>query len=456
MSHPQPLIEADLIHKTVQAVLRPEDAFTDLFVEQTTVGVCSATADAVRTMEIRTQQGSSLRRVNATSQRLVHVPSISEVGMGLLIQAFANDRSSMQPASIPLLDTWMPPMPEMVQIAQEVANEVKQQDPSRLQAEVFVRHLRQVVLIGRSDGRLAQSTRYYTKLSIEAVVQHERKIRRSRRQAGSSHPHDLCHNQHHLQLARQAAEAAIQKVEAVPIASGEMTVILGPGGPATLLHEACGHALEADLAQHPKSAYYGRLGEQVAAPTVTVIDDPAAAPSQTPIYHLDDEGEPAQPTVLIEKGVLRNYLYDRRTALAAGEAANGHGRRLSYAYPPLPRMSATYLAPGEIPPADIIKETKYGLFVRDIAGGKTDMGSGRFNLHVNECYLVEDGHLTAPVQGVILSGHGPKVLNAIDRVGNDFEFLSLAYGCNKLDQFPLFVTVGQPTIRVQELAVQGV
>ncbi len=449
------MIDEDLIRATITSILRPRDAFADLFAEQTSIAVCEVADGEVRDMQLRSRQGVGLRRGDAERMHHVHTNGLQEAELHTLTQALHNgavsrplDQHSQEACDNDLA------VEELLRIAQEAEAEAQQHYGDTLKTHVTTRAVRQMVQIGRSDGQIVYEERNYTSIHIDAIVRRDRKVRSSQRVVGVSHIADLCQNDLHRRLAREAAQSAINRLDAIAPPTGEMTIILGAGGPATLFHEACGHALEADLAHHPGSAYHSLLDTQVAAPMVTLIDDPLAF-GQSPVYTVDDEGEPARPTILIDQGVLRSYLYDRHRAYQVGRHSNGHGRRLSYAYPPLPRMSATYLAPGESSPKEMIEETRRGILVQSITGGDTDMGSGRFNLRVGEGYLIENGQLTAPIQGAMLSGRGLDVLKAIDRVGNDLTLLSHCYTCNKLGQFPLLVSVGQPTVRISQMAVWG-
>ncbi|HEX7734146.1 MAG TPA: TldD/PmbA family protein [Ktedonobacteraceae bacterium] len=450
------MLDHDVVHAALADVLRSGDTFADLFAERITNAVYELTDGELRNARVRTEQGVGLRRVRDGTSQYVHTPDLSEAGVRALVPCL---RDEVRPTA-PAFATCQTPgaerlLAEMLRLAEAALAEARRHSSPRFTTHITTRVVAtwQTVLVGRSDGRIVRDQRDHAAIHVEVVLRHERKVRKSRRSVGATHLAGLCQDDSHLAIARQAMEAALLRVEAVEAPSGEMTVILGPGGPAVLLHEACGHALEADIARQASSAYAGCLGRQVAAPIITVIDDPAPSESAA-LYHFDDEGEPARPTVLIEQGILRNYLYDRRSA-GAGRASNGHGRRLSYAYQPLPRMSTTYVAPGESSFEEIVAGTKQGILVQSISGGDTDMGSGRFNLRVDEGYLVENGRITAPILGTMLSGHGPKVLHAIDRVSTDCQFLNYCYLCNKLDQFPLVVSVGQPALRVPQLLVWG-
>lgn len=447
------MIDHDSVRCALARCMRPTDTFADLFAERNVVGSYEIANGVSKDIQFRTYQGIGLRRASAFESHHVHTTDLSEQGLEALTGVLKHGRPLPPPPSntIHIYDEDAA-IKELGQVAWEVATEAAAS--GNIDVYVIARLFKQQVLIGCYDGVIREDIREYAAVRINVTARQGQKVRSSQRAIGARSADDLRIGDSHRQLARQTVEAALQRLDAIDAPSGEFPVILGPGGPATLLHEACGHPLEADLALHPKSAYYGLLNMRVAAPCVTLLDDPVAVP-QAPIYTYDDEGEPAQPTVLIEQGILRNYLFDKRTGQAAGKRSNGHARRLSYAYPPLPRMSMTYIAPGESSPSDIIAETPQAILVHAISGGDTDMGSGRFNLQVSEAHLVERGRITAPLKGVVLSGRGPDVLQAIDRVGNDIMFVNHCYVCNKLNQFPLLVSIGQPTLRISTMSVWG-
>lgn len=218
-----------------------------------------------------------------------------------------------------------------------------------------------------------------------------------------------------------------------------------------MVHEACGHGLEADLVQKGLSVYQNKLGQKVAADGVSVIDD-GTLPSRNGSYHFDDEGCPAQRTVLIENGILKAYMNDRMTAMRQGTSPTGNGRRESYQYRPVPRMSNTYIAPGQDDPEDIIRDTQRGLLVKRMGGGQVNTTNGDFVFDVQEGYLIENGKISSPVRGATLTGNGPQVLMDIDRVGND-----LGFGLGMCGKDGQSVPVGdaQPTIRIKSLTVGG-
>ncbi len=232
-----------------------------------------------------------------------------------------------------------------------------------------------------------------------------------------------------------------------------MTLVLGPGWPGVLLHEAVGHGLEGDFNRKGTSAFAGRLGERVAAPCVTVVDD-GALPGRRGSLSLDDEGTPTANTLLIENGVLRGYMQDQLNARLMGMAPTGNGRRESYAHPPLPRMTNTYMLPGDRDPREIIASVDRGLYAANFGGGQVDITSGKFVFSANEAYLIENGKIGAPVKGATLIGNGPDVLTRVTMVGNDMKLDPGVGTCGKEGQ-NVPVGVGQPTLRVDGLVVGG-
>jgi TldD protein len=239
----------------------------------------------------------------------------------------------------------------------------------------------------------------------------------------------------------------------VPAPAGTMTVVLGPGWPGILLHEAIGHGLEGDFNRKGTSAFSGRIGERVASPLCTVVDDGTLA-SRRGSLNVDDEGTPTQCTTLIERGVLKGYLQDKLNARLMKTAPTGNGRRESYAHLPLPRMTNTYLLPGEHEPAEIIASVERGLYAVNFGGGQVDITSGKFVFSASEAYLVENGRVTRPVKGATLIGNGPDVLTKVTMVGNDLKLDDGVGTCGK-DGQSVPVGVGQPTLKVAALTVGG-
>jgi TldD protein len=262
----------------------------------------------------------------------------------------------------------------------------------------------------------------------------------------------LDHDQY-LEYAREAARRAILNLDAVEAPAGAMDVVLGPGWPGILLHEAIGHGLEGDFNRKGVSAFSGRIGQRVASESCTVVDD-GTIPGRRGSLNVDDEGTPTSRTVLVENGILRGYLQDRLNARLMGVAPTGNGRRESYAHMPMPRMTNTFMLGGESDPEEIIASVDSGLYAVSFGGGQVDITNGKFVFSASEAYLIEHGKLTRPVKGASLIGNGPDVLTRITMVGNDLALDSGVGTCGKNGQ-SVPVGVGLPTIRINGLTVGG-
>jgi len=254
-------------------------------------------------------------------------------------------------------------------------------------------------------------------------------------------------------FAQEAARQAIVNLDAVNAPAGYLDVVLGPGWPGILLHEAIGHGLEGDFNRKKVSAFSGRIGEQVAAPSVPVIDD-GTMPGRRGSLNVDDEGTPTGRTVLIENGILRGYLQDRLNARLMGMPLTGNGRRESYAHIPMPRMTNTFMLPGDSDPEEIIRSVKHGLYAVNFGGGQVDITNGKFVFSASEAYMIEDGKVARPVKGATLIGNGPDVLTRVSMVGNDLQLDEGVGTCGK-DGQSVPVGVGLPTIRVDGMTVGG-
>jgi TldD protein len=253
--------------------------------------------------------------------------------------------------------------------------------------------------------------------------------------------------------AKKAVDQALVNLDAKPAPAGTMTVVLGPGWPGVLLHEAVGHGLEGDFNRKGTSAFSGRIGERVASPGVTVVDD-GTLERRRGSLNIDDEGNPTQRNVLIEDGVLKGYLQDSLNARLMKVAPTGNGRRESFAHIPMPRMTNTYMLNGDKDPQEIIASVKNGLYAVNFGGGQVDITSGKFVFSASEAYLIENGKVTAPVRGATLIGNGPDALTRIALIGNDMELDSGVGTCGKEGQ-SVPVGVGQPTLRIDGLTVGG-
>lgn len=311
----------------------------------------------------------------------------------------------------------------------------------------------EVVLVTRSDGLLAADVRPLVRLSLQVIA--EEKGRREQGVAGGGGRFSYSYFTDEVlqDYAKKAVHQAVVNLDARPAPAGTMTVVLGSGWPGILLHEAIGHGLEGDFNRKGSSAFSGRVGERVAAPGVTVIDD-GTIPQRRGSLNIDDEGNPTQCTVLIEDGILRGYLQDSLNARLMNFPVTGNGRRESFAHIPMPRMTNTYMLNGDKDPAEIIASVKHGLYAANFGGGQVDITSGKFVFSAAEAYMIEDGKITYPVKGATLIGNGPDVLTRVSMIGNDMMLDPGVGTCGK-DGQSVPVGVGQPTLRIDGLTVGG-
>lgn len=310
------------------------------------------------------------------------------------------------------------------------------------------------ILVAASDGTFAADVRPLVRLNVSVIVEDNGRREQGYQGGGGRFAYDaFFEDDCAVQYARAAVREALINLEAVPMPAGLMPVVLGPGWPGVLLHEAIGHGLEGDFNRKGSSAFAGRIGERVASPLCTIVDD-GTLPGRRGSLNIDDEGVSSQCTTLIEKGVLKTYMQDKHNARLMKTASTGNGRRESYAHLPLPRMTNTYMLAGPHDPQEIIKSVKKGLYAVNFGGGQVDITNGKFVFSTNEAYLIEDGKVTRPVKGATLIGNGPDVLTKVSMVGNDLALDSGIGICGKEGQ-SLPVGVGQPTLLVDELTVGG-
>jgi TldD protein len=332
--------------------------------------------------------------------------------------------------------------------------EARKIDPRVEQVIVSLSGAHDIVLVIGQDGAMHGDVRPLVRLNVSVIV--EANGRREQASAGGgarSDYHYFFTQDRALDYAREAVRQALVNLEAVEAPAGNLTVVLGPGWPGVLLHEAIGHGLEGDFNRKGTSAFSGRIGERVASPLCTVVDD-GTLPGRRGSLNVDDEGTPTQRTVLIENGILKAYMQDKLNARLMGLQPTGNGRRESYAHLPMPRMTNTYMLAGPHDPAEIIASVRNGLYAKNFGGGQVDITSGKFVFSASEAYKIENGKITAPVKGATLIGNGPDVLTRVSMVGNDLELDSGVGTCGK-DGQSVPVGVGQPTLRIDGLTVGG-
>jgi TldD protein len=326
-------------------------------------------------------------------------------------------------------------------------------DPRVIQVMAHLAGEYEVVLVARSDGVTAADVRPLVRVSVTVIA--EQNGRREQGHSGGGGRFDYAYFTDAVlkDYAEKAVHQALVNLDAAPAPAGTMTVVLGSGWPGILLHEAIGHGLEGDFNRKGSSAFAGRIGERVAAPGVTVIDD-GTIPDRRGSLNVDDEGNPTQRTVLIENGVLKGYLQDTLNARLMKVGVTGNGRRESFAHVPMPRMTNTLMLNGERDPQEIIRSVKKGLYAVNFGGGQVDITSGKFVFSAAEAYMIEDGKVTHPVRGATLIGNGPDALTRVSMIGNDMQLDPGVGTCGKEGQ-SVPVGVGQPTLRIDGLTVGG-
>ena len=419
----------------------------------------------LKTADYSRDAGFGLRGVSGEMTGFAHANEISEEAIrraGETLQLL--DPAKGQPAPPPRasnrhLYTDMSPLDalgfaEKVRLLETIDAAARARDPRVVQVTASLAGSWSVVEIVRADGFVAHDVRPLVRLNVSIVAEQN-----GRRETGSFGIggrrlyDDLFEPATWNRAIDTALAQALTNLESVPAPAGEFTVLLGPGWPGVLLHEAVGHGLEGDFNRKGTSAFSGRIGERVGAPGVTVVDDGSIAGRRGSLS-IDDEGTPTQETVLIEDGILKGYMQDRLNARLMGVAATGNGRRESYAHAPMPRMTNTFMKGGNDDPAELLSRIGNGIFAKSFGGGQVDIVSGKFVFSCTEAYKVENGKLGAPIKGATLIGDGPSVLTRVTGIGNDMALDEGVGVCGKGGQ-SVPAGVGQPSLLVEGLTVGG-
>jgi TldD protein len=317
----------------------------------------------------------------------------------------------------------------------------------------YADELRKILIVG-SDGTFAEDAQPLARLNVSCIAKTEINSARGSHGGGGRVALEFFQTEKSPEhFAQEAARQAVLQLDAREAPAGEMDVVLGPGWPGVLLHEAIGHGLEADFNRKKTSAFTGLIGKRVASEKCTVVDN-GTMPWRRGSLNVDDEGQPTQNTMLIEKGILKGYLSDKLSAKLMGMADTGNGRRESYEHIPMPRMTNTYMLAGEDHPEDIVRSVQRGIYAVNFGGGQVDITNGKFVFSASEAYLIEDGQITAPIRGATLIGNGPDVLTRVSMVGNDLKLDEGVGTCGK-DGQAVPVGVGIPTIKIDRLTVGG-
>ena len=420
----------------------------------------------LRSATFDTNQGFGLRAVADEAMGYAHAADLSEAAIkrasetvlavqrghsGTLAAGPAATNRTLYTTDNPLDAT---SFDAKIAVLRDIDTYARAKDPRISQVMASLLGEWQAVRIIRADGSHASDVRPLVRLNISIVVADgDRQETGSQGVGGRQDYHLYLEPENWKAQVDEALRQALVNLESVAAPAGEMPVVLGPGWPGILLHEAIGHGLEGDFNRKKTSAFAGLLGQRVASPGVTVVDD-GTIDQRRGSLSIDDEGTPTGRTVLIEDGILKGYLQDRMNARLMGVESTGNGRRESYAHHPMPRMTNTFMLAGEDDPEDIIRSVKRGIFAVNFGGGQVDITSGKFVFSASEAYLIEDGKPTTPLKGVSLIGNGPDVLTKVTRIGNDFALDPGVGTCGK-DGQGVPVGVGLPSLLVEPLTVGG-
>ena len=460
------MIEEALVSKVLGTAMQTGGEFAEVFVEDKRSS--SALLDDGRIEELSSgrDRGAGIRVVVGDTTGFAHTADISEAGLTAAAEAAAaaakgggggvrtvalTRQHTTRPNEILIFpgDVAKGTKVELLRRADEAA---RASGSAIKQVSARYGDSRRRILVANSEGVLAEDDQVRTLFSVGVVATGDTGMQTGRESIGHTVGFELFDRYDVEELARKAANRALVKLNARPAPSGTMPIVMGPGGGGVLFHEACGHGLEADHIAKNVSVYAGRMGELVASPLVTLVDDGTVA-AEWGAIGIDDEGTQAQRNVLIQDGVLTDYMWDQLRSRKEGRRLSGNGRRQSYQHLPMVRMTNTYLLAGKDDPDDIVASTESGVYVSHLAGGSVNTATGDFVFGMTEAYLIEDGRITEPLREGNLIGNGPKVLEMIDAVGNDFQ-MGPPGTCGK-DGQGVPVGDGVPTLRVTAMTVGG-
>jgi TldD protein len=441
--------------------------YADLYFEYTTLNSLNLEEQIVKSANRASRQGVGVRVISGEKTGYAYCDEI-EVGAirkaALTAAHIAHSGSGAGPVGVgpsrPTRDLYPvaqliadEPLPRKIELLNQVDRKSRAFDRRIREAQVSLADEFKIVLIATSEGRLIGDVQPLARMRVMCIADDDGNLQSGVSGGGGRVGMDFFSDELLDQYANEAARQAIVQLEAQDAPAGSMEVVLGPGWPGVLLHEAVGHGLEADFNRKGMSAFSGMIGQKVASELCTVVDD-GAMPNRRGSLNIDDEGNPTSRTVLIENGVLRGYLQDKLSSRLTGAGLTGNGRRESYRHMPMPRMTNTYLLNGASSSGDIIRSVKRGLYAVQFGGGQVDITNGKFVFSATEAYLIEDGKVTAPVKGATLIGNGPDALTKVTAVADDLALDEGVGTCGK-DGQSIPVCVGLPTIKISEMTVGG-
>ena len=465
---PQGLTESDL-QRALAEIFRHRVDYADLYFQYTRSESWSLEEGIVKSGSFGIEQGVGVRAVTGDKQAFAYSDQITLPA--LLAAAEATRSIARQGAgkvkvaprmahggAVPILYAQHDPLLSLdstakVKLLEQLEQTARRLDPRVIQVMAGLAGEYDVMLVARSDGLLAADVRPLVRLSLTVIVEQNGRREQGHAGGGGRYAYQRFDAAAVEQYAREAVNQAITNLDSRPAPAGPSTVVLGPGWPGVLLHEAIGHGLEGDFNRKGSSAFAGKIGQRVAAPGITIVDD-GTLPDRRGSLNIDDEGTPTHCTTLIEDGILVGYMQDSLNARLMKSAVTGNGRRESYAHLPMPRMTNTYMRNGNHDPAEIIASVKDGLYAVNFGGGQVDITNGKFVFSATEAWRIENGRLLYPVKGATLIGNGPDALTRVTMIGNDMALDGGIGTCGK-DGQSVPVGLGQPTLRIDGLTVGG-
>ena len=459
-------LEAPQLQQVFGAIMTHDVDYADLYFQYLRSEAWSLEEGIVKSGSFNIDQGVGVRAVAGEKTAFAYSDEISLAalkdaagatraiarlgGRNNLPVARAGERRRLYPALDPLaslVDT------DKVRLLERIERICRGRDPRIVQVMATLASVYEVMLVARADGVMAADVRPLVRLSLQVIA--EQNGRREQGVSGGGGRSDYAYFTDAVleDYAAKAVDQALVNLDSRPTPAGTMTVVLGPGWPGVLLHEAIGHGLEGDFNRKGSSAFTGRMGERVAAKGVTVVDD-GTLPSRRGSLNVDDEGNPTQCTTLIEDGVLRGYIQDSLNARLMKMPLTGNGRRESYQHVVMPRMTNTYMLAGSHDPREILASVKRGIYAVNFGGGQVDITNGKFVFSMSEAYMIENGKVTYPLKGATLIGNGPDALTRVKMIGDDLALDTGVGTCGK-DGQSVPVGVGQPTLRIDGLTVGG-
>lgn len=460
-------LDDDDVNKALSAALGGAIDAADIYFQSVTRESWSLDDGIVKDASFNIEHGVGVRAMSGEKTGFAYS---DDIAMSALLESSQAARSIAKSAGANSLQSWRvqtghtlytPDSPISVLTESEKMNLLREADATARAADPRVKQVmvslvgtHEVVLVARSDGTLAADVRPLVRFNVSVIA--EQNGRREQGTMGGGGRYDYSEfvtSNAAVELSKEAVRQAIVNLDAQDAPAGNMTVVLGPGWPGVLLHEAIGHGLEGDFNRKETSAFSGRVGERVASAGVTVVDDGTLA-SRRGSLNIDDEGTPTQCTTLIEDGILKGYMQDRMNGRLSNTQSTGNGRRESYAHQTMPRMTNTYMLAGQHDPEEILASVDKGFYAVNFGGGQVDITSGKFVFSASEAYMIENGKITYPVKGATLIGDGPDVLTRVDMIGNDLKLDTGVGTCGKEGQ-SVPVGVGQPTLRIDGITVGG-